>query len=187
MGQRHEHLQGRSQYFIFPVTCERPREGDWSSAIYRIHCWSNMGMTWEPWTVGRFVFIIFLSYSKQIYTQTWLAWSKVWVHFPNSSWALDQLLSLQRGTRELFFGIVAAPGSGCAVRSRMSGLHMGSTHTSPRFKQKGCNNQRKYWKCLFYNRIYVRNVNLHCCELWWRISCLVTARCKIKFIVSCCS
>lgn len=77
----------------------------------------------------------FLSYSKQIHTQTWLAWSKAWVHFPNSSWALDQVLSLQRGTRELFFGIVSVLGSGwcsrggCAVRRRMSGLHMGSTHT----------------------------------------------------------
>lgn len=39
----------------------------------------------------------------------------------------------------------------------------------------------------FYNRIYIRNINLHCCTLLWRISCLVSARYKIKFIIiSCC-
>lgn len=95
------------------------------------------GATWE-WRGSPGLwedFFFFLSYSEQIYTQTWLAWSKVWVHFPNSSWALDQLLSLQKGTRELFFRVVSALGSGwcrrggCAVRSSMSGLHMGSAHT----------------------------------------------------------
>lgn len=103
--------------------------------------------------------------------------------------------SAERNKGVFFWDCMSVLGSGwCsrggyAARRRMSGLPMWSTNTLLQgFRQENGNNQGKYKKRLFYNSIYVINVNLHCCKLW-RISCLVTARYKIKFIIiiSCCS
>lgn len=136
------------------------------------------GAMWQwrgsPWTVRRFFNDFFLSYSKQIshtdmtgLVQSLCAFPKLLLSFGSSPESAE-------GNKGVVFWACVCPGLWLCCEKDVRIAHVGCTHISPIVRARG--NIR-----IFYNRIYVINVTLHCSKLLRRFSSLGTARYKVYY------